>query len=104
MFSLETHLANRNHNWQTIGTALQSQSERTPSIEGQIIKLNTLKQNMTSIQITADSLDKEVSQVTGKVQEHENAIQVYSNMWDDVKADHRHSYKIISDLQAPKKS
>lgn len=44
---------------------------------------------MTHIQITVDSLDKNVSQVTRKIQDYENKIQVYSDIRDDMKADHR---------------
>ena len=83
---IEGHLGFQNDKWQAMDTTLQNQNARMTNIEQQITDLNSVKRNMSRMQMNVENLNAEVIHCSKKVDEYDQAIQMYSDMCDEIKS------------------
>ena len=81
-----------------IETTLHNQNVRMTNIEHQITELIGLKQNMTHVQSTVQIMDQNMKEITHKIRDYDQSIQIFCDMYDDIKSDKRRSDSLVNKL------
>ncbi|MEW8544668.1 MAG: hypothetical protein AB2693_14170 [Candidatus Thiodiazotropha sp.] len=95
---IEHQLTNQNAKWQNMDTVLQNQNARMTGIEQQVMEINSMKQSMASLQISAEVTDNEVKRMVHRFQDHDRKIQTNKDMCFDILSDQKTSQVEIRQL------
>ena len=97
---IEAHLINQNTRWQSVSDTLRIQNHRMTNIEANMADITSLKQNTTGMKNKMVCHDQDLSEINRKVRDHDESIQTFSEMLDDVQSDKRTQNSEIAELRA----
>ena len=97
---IEAHLINQNTQWQSVSDTLRTQNDKMTNIEKNMADITSLKQNTAGMKNKLDCHDQDLSDINRKVCDHDESIQTFSEMLDDVQSDKRTQNLEIAELRA----